>query len=321
MAGSNWGPRTADVALHAILTAARLPDGMLPDVVQLLTNPGFRRKVLAQVADPLVLGPWWAGFEALSDGERSQYIAPLLNKLRSFLSRDVLRWMTGQSSPAFGFDDLFSKRRIVLVNLNRGLLGGPVSNLLGALVLSQAWAALQRRSAIPRERRHVVGLYVDEFQSYVDVTGGLDFGDLLAQARGLGGAVTIAHQNFSQISNTLRAAVVANARSRISFHPSADDAKPLAAAFGSRLTADDLLRLGAYEAVAQVHLHGQPTQPFAVRTLPLEPWTSNPDDLRQRSARRYGMDGAAVDQALANRWHGSGGSAQGPIGAMPRKRP
>ncbi|HVI69450.1 MAG TPA: hypothetical protein VM581_03240 [Magnetospirillaceae bacterium] len=322
MAGSNWGPRTADVALHAILTAARLPDGTLPDVVQLLTNPGFRRRVLAQVGDPLVLSPWWAGFEALSDGERSQYIAPLLNKLRAFLSRDVLRQMTGQSSPAFSFDDLFTKRRIVLANLNRGLLGGPVSNLLGALVLSQVWAALQRRTAVPRERRSVTGLYVDEFQDYVDIVGGLDFGDALAQSRGLGGAWTLAHQHFAQLSSGLRAAVLANARSRITFRPGTDDAKALAVAFGSRLTAEDLLRLGSYEAVAQIHLHGQPTQPFAVRTLPLSPWTSKPDELRRSSAERYGMDGAAVDAALAERWHGTGGgSPDEPIGAKPRRRP
>ncbi|WP_162907441.1 type IV secretory system conjugative DNA transfer family protein [Allorhizocola rhizosphaerae] len=321
MAGSNWGPRTADTALHAILTAARLSDGTLPDVVQLLTNPGFRRRALAQVADPLVLGPWWAGFEALSDGERSQYIAPLLNKIRSFLSRDVLRQMTGQSQPAFSFDDLFAKRRIVLVNLNRGLLGGPVSNLLGALVLSQVWSALQRRAGLPREQRRVVGLYVDEFQDYVDVTGGLDFGDALAQSRGLGGAWTLAHQHYAQLSPGLRAAVVANARSRISFRPGTDDARSLAAAFGSQLAAEDLLRLGAYEAVAQIHLKdGQPTQPFAVRTLAPSAWTSQPDELRASSAKRYGMDGAAVDKALAERWHGTGGgSAEEPIGAKPRR--
>ncbi len=322
MAGSNWGPRTADVGLHAVLTAARLPDGTLPDVVQLLTNPGFRRRVLAQVGDPLVLSPWWSSFEALSDGERSQHIAPLLNKLRAFLSRDVLRQVTGQSQPAFSFDDLFAKRRIVLVNVNRGLLGGPVSNLLGALVLGQVWSALQRRSAQPREQRKTVGLYVDEFQDYVDVIGGLDFGDALAQSRGLGGAWTLAHQHFAQLSTGLRAAVVANARSRITFRPGTDDAKPLAAAFGSQIVAEDLLRLGAYEAVAQVHLDGRATQPFAVRTLPLGPWMSKPDEVRRISVEHYGRNGAEVDKTLAERWHGTGGgSPEEPIGARPRRRP
>ncbi len=322
MAGSNWGPRTADVALHSILSISRLREGVLPDVAALLTNPGFRRRVLAQVGDPLTLGPWWAGFEALSDGERSQYIAPLLNKLRAFLSRDVLRKMTGQSQPAFGFDDLFAKRRIVLVNVNRGLLGGPVSDLLGALVLDQVWSALQRRAALPREKRNTVGLYVDEFQDYVDVVGGLDFGDALAQSRGLGAAWTLAHQHFAQLSTGLRAAVVANARSRITFRPGTDDARPLAAAFGAQVAAEDLLRLGTYEAVAQVHLDGRPTQPFAVRTLPLGPWTSKPEELRRASARRYGRDGAEVDKALTERWYGSSGSSpEEPIGARPRRRP
>lgn len=78
MAGSNWGPRTADVALHAILTVSKLDGGVLPDVVALLTNPTFRRSVIGKVSDPLVLGPWWAAYDAMSDGERGQHIAPLL---------------------------------------------------------------------------------------------------------------------------------------------------------------------------------------------------------------------------------------------------
>jgi hypothetical protein len=318
MHGSNWGPRTADVAFHAILSASRMPDGTLPDVVALLTNSAFRRRALAMVSDPLTLGPWWAAFDGLSDGERSQHIAPLLNKLRGFLSRDVIRQMLGQPQSAFNFDDLFVKRRIVLINLNRGLLGGPTANLLGALFLSSAWAALQRRASLAQDKRHVVGLYVDELQDYVGLTGSLDFGDALAQSRGLGGAWTLSHQNLGQLSGVLESAMVANARSRISFRPSTSDAKALAAMFG-RLTAEDLLRLNAYKAVAQIHVDGRPSVPFGIRTNPLDRWTTDPAVLRQASASTYGADGAAVDQALTDRWHGQKAS-DSPIGTRPRRR-
>jgi hypothetical protein len=313
--GGNLGPRSTDVLLHALITAARLPDGTLCDVPVLLTNAAFRRQALAQVGDPLVLSPWWAGFEALSEPERGRYVAPLMNKLRPILSRSHLRRMLGQPTPEFSMDELFTTPgTVVLVNVNRGLLGTPAANMLGALVLSQAWAAIQRRAALPPEKRHPVSVVVDEFQDLLRLPGGVDFGDALAQSRGLGVAWTLAHQHLDQLSTAQQAGTLANARSRIVFRLSPGDAKPLASALGGGVTAEDLLSLRAYQACVQLHLDGQPTRPFSVRTRPLPPWTSDPAKLRQASAERYGVNGDALDKALTERWHGSHGQSDSPVG-------
>lgn len=317
MHGANWGPRTADVALHAILTVSRLPDGTLCDVPVLLTNPAFRRSVLARVSDPLVLAPWWAWYDNLSSAERGQVISPLLNKLRAFLSRDALRRMLGQPQPEFDLDELFVKPgRIVLINLNKGLLGGATASLLGALLLTQVWAAIQRRTAIPADKRHAVMVVIDEYQDYLRLPG-VDLDDALAQARGLGVGLTLAHQHLDQLSKTQEAAILANARSRVVFRPATGDAKTLAASFGSDLTGDDLLRLRAFEACAQLLIDSRPSTPFSVKTRLLPPWTSRPDDLRRRSAQRYGADGAAIDEALTQRWQG-GDMPDAPVGIRRR---
>ncbi len=100
------GPRTADLALHAFITVARARGGTLADVPVLLTSPAFRRRLLSQVSDPLVLGPYWAGYNALSDGERQQVISPLMNKLRAWLSRSAVRQMLGQAAPLLGIEDI-----------------------------------------------------------------------------------------------------------------------------------------------------------------------------------------------------------------------
>jgi hypothetical protein len=317
MHGANWGPRTADVALHAILTVSRLPDGTLCDVPVLLTNPAFRRSVLARVSDPLVLAPWWAWYDNLSAAERGQVIAPLLNKLRAFLSRDALRRMLGQASPRFNLDDLFTKPgRIVLINLSKGLLGGPTASLLGALLLTQVWAAIQRRTAIPASKRHPVMVVIDEYQDYLHLPG-IDLDDALAQARGLGVGLTLAHQHLDQLSKSQQAAILANARSRVTFRPATGDAKPLAASFGSDVTGDDLLRLKAFEACAQLLIDSRPSAPFSIRTRALPPWTSKPADIRRRSAERWGEDGAAIDSALTERWQG-GDAPEAPVGIKRR---
>jgi hypothetical protein len=319
MHGPNFGPRTTDVALHALIAVSRLKDGTLCDVPILLTNPAFRRRVLTEVGDRLTLAPFFAWFDGLSEGERAQVVAPLLNKLRAVTSREATRRMLGQAQPKFNLEELFTKRRIVLVNLNRGMLGEPVANLLGALFLSQVWAAAQRRAAIPQDKRHPVMMVVDEFQDYLRLSGGLDFGDALAQSRGLGVGWTLAHQHLDQLNLTQRAAVLANARSRVAFRPAAADARPLAGAFGGGLVGDDLLRLRAFEACTQLLLDRHPTAPFSVKTRPLPPWTSDPDELRHASEERYGVDGVELDRVQIERWEGGDLPPVGPIGTKPRR--
>jgi hypothetical protein len=317
--GDAIGPRTADLALHALITVARAQEGSLADVPVLLTNAAFRRRLLAEVSDPLVLGPYWAGFDAMSDGERQQVISPLMNKLRAWLSRSAVRQMLGQAEPRFNLEDIFRHRRVVLVALNEGVLGAEAVNLIGCLPLSQFWNAVQRRAAIAPEKRHPVVAVVDEYQRFMRLPG-VDFGDVLAQSRGLGVSWTLAHQHLDQLSPALRAGTLANARSRVVFRPAPSDARPLATALGGGLDAEDLLRLRAYEACAHLLVDGQATRPFSVRTRPLSPWTSNPDELRAASAKRYGIDGEKLDRLLLERWQGKAAQANGPIGAK-RRRP
>jgi hypothetical protein len=317
MFGSAIGPRSSDVLFHSLLTAARMPAGTLADVPILMSSPVFRRRVLTEVGDPLVLTRWWARFESLSVGEQQQVVAPVLNKLSPFLARQPIRRMLGQSAPRFSFDELFLKRpKVVLVNLNRGVVGPEASKLIGALLLSAAWSAAQRRAALPRSKRFPVMLVADEFQDYV---GALDFGSVLAQCRGLDVSVTAAHQHLGQLDTSLRAAVTANARSRLSFRPSQDDAKPLAAVFGEPVTPDDLLGLGAFAACARLLVDSAMTPPFAVQTLPLSAPINDPAGLRRLSREGYATNGAALDDALVRRWHGDDGPPDAPVGTRRRR--
>ena len=107
-----------------------------------------------------------------------------MNKLRPLLLRPEMRAIVGQTRRSFDLRRVFTERKILLVNLSKGLLGPETSALLGSLVVSQLWQAVLGRAAIAPERRHPVFVYVDEFQDYMHLP--LDFADALAQARGLG---------------------------------------------------------------------------------------------------------------------------------------
>jgi hypothetical protein len=124
---SSFGPRTADVLRNALLTltATKAPDSSaftLAEVAPLLENPAFRRFVIAQSGVPESVRPFWTAFDVMSAGERGQTIGPSLNKLRALTTRTSLRLMLGQSK---GLDvaDVFTKRRILLASLNKGIVG------------------------------------------------------------------------------------------------------------------------------------------------------------------------------------------------------
>ena len=298
MHGTALGPRSTDVLLHAVLIAARMRGGTLIDVPALLTNASFRRRVAAPVSDPLVLGPWLAWFDNLSDAERSQVVAPILNKLRGFTSRSSIRRLLGQSNPGWSWDDALNSGGIVLVSLNRGVVGAEAAAIAGSLLLRQLWSALQRRSRIAERDRRLASIIVDEWQLF---TGGLDFADVLATIRGAGVAgLSLANQNLAQLTPDLRAAVAANARSKISFTPSIEDAKTLSAWIGSpNVARQDLLRLGRYEAVAALHTQAGASH---FRTHRLPPRRIAAASVRAQSRQQFGQPGEAVDAELLAKW-------------------
>jgi DNA helicase HerA-like ATPase len=314
--GSSIGPRSGDVLLHALIALARSRGGTLADLPVLLTNASFRRRVLSEVTDPLVLAPFFAWYDGISAAEQAQVIAPVLNKTRSFLSRPSIRRLLGQASPRFHLEELFTKRRIVLVNLNPGIIGAETASLIGALLLTQLWQATLRRAALPPEQRHPVMVVVDEVQDYLKLP--VDVGDMLAQARALGVSITAAHQHLGQLTPNLKTAFFANARSRMVFHPSPDDVRALTAALGPGVSASHLEHLGRFEACCRLVVDNTMTEPFTVRTRPLGPSLSSVAELHAASQERYGVSGDVLDAALTARWQGAASEPDGPIGITRR---
>lgn len=293
-----WGPRTEDVLTSGLLTLARTPGSTLVDLPLLLTSPALRARIVTAAPDPLGTDQFWTKYDQLSDAQRLSWIAPVLNKLQAFLIRPHLRAVLGQSQPRFDLAELFTRRRIILVALNRGTLGPESARLLGSLVVGQIWPLILARASLPPARRHVVSVYIDEVQDFLSLPG--DLADALAQARSLGVAFHIAHQYRAQLPPALRAGIDANVRNKIIFGLGAADAAEMAK-HAAGLEAQDFQLLPRFSVYART-LHSGHTQPWAMaRTLPLPPITSNPAHLTAASATRYGQNAKAVEEDTLQR--------------------
>lgn len=293
----SWGIRTADVLSAALLTLARIPQATLVWLVPLLTNPAFRHRVLALAPpDPLGTDVFWQGYEAKPVRTQAVEVAPVLNKLRQLMLRPGLRAMLGQAQPRFGLADLLERRRIVVVNLNQGLLGAGAARLLGTLLISQLWQHLLARQAEPVQRRQIVSVYIDEVQAFLAGLPG-SLADALAQARSLGAAFHLAHQYRGQLSGEMIQAVETNTRSKVYFALSATDAAA-AARLAPELEAADFQLLAQYQAYATVMHHGRRSGWFSLATRPAPPAVRDPALLYAASHARYGIPAEQTEAEL-----------------------
>lgn len=296
---NSWGPRTDDVMRGSILTLAGVEGATLCEVPLILTDPNYRRRVVSRIDDPVGLESFWGWYESISDAERLNVIGPTLNKLRAWTMRPQVRAVIGQSRPELSMREVLTKGKILLVSLASGLLGEEAADLLGALIVAEIWHATTARAALNRQSRAPVAVFMDEFQRVLRLP--TEMPAVLAEARGLGVGVVVAHQNLAQLPPDVREAVLANCRSRVIFQLGSSDAKAMEKEMAGMLTADDLSGLGAFDVVVQPFAAGSTQPPATGRSRPLPPPISEPEEIREASRARYGRPRAEIEAEIRAR--------------------
>jgi hypothetical protein len=296
-----WGPRTDDLARHAVLTLACLPGATLADVPVLLADAAYRHRVLARLrrtADPGVVAglvAFWAWWDQLPPGQASVQAGPLLSKLRAVLSRRFAAALFGTTASTFALADILDGG-ILLARLPKGVLGEDTVRLAGSLLLAALLNAAAARADQPEDERADATLVIDECHNFLHLPMGLD--DALAEARGLRLSLVLAHQNLDQLTSRTMAAIDANARNKVFFALAPADARHLAHHVEPYFAAEDLTRRDAYGIVARLVIDGRDSEPFSLHTRPAPPaWPGRAEALRQ-AARARGLP-AAERQALA----------------------
>jgi len=297
-----WGPRTDDVLRAACLTL--LHGGQkatLDEVPALLTDADARRARLVGLDDPILNG-FWAWYEAMSEAQQSQLIGPLMNKLRAFLLRDFVRRVVGSAQSSFEMADVLDGG-VCLVRVPKGVLGEETARLLGSFVVAAVWQAVTARARSGEEARIDAALYIDECQNFLTLPRSLD--EMLAEARGYRLSLVLAHQHMGQLPFGLREAISTNARSKLFFAMSPEDARVLERHVAPELAAHDLSHLGAYQVAARLIVEGEDQPAFTLRTrLALDAQPGRAALVRAAARRHAGTaaprdERAAVEQRLS----------------------
>ncbi|GLW98266.1 type IV secretory system conjugative DNA transfer family protein [Microtetraspora sp. NBRC 16547] len=291
----SWGPRSDDILRGCALTLSR-NGGTLADIPALLTDPVYRRQLVDQVNDSFLLG-FWNWYEHLSEQAQAHVTAPIMNKLRAFMLRPFVRDILGSARSTFDVGDMLDGG-ILLARLPKGVIGDDTVRLLGSLLLAQVWQAASHRARLGRTRAPAA-LYVDETQNFLNLPHALS--DMLAEARAYRLSLVLAHQHLAQLPRDLRQAISSDARNKVYFSLSPEDARENEHHFSPYLTRHDLANLGAFQAAARLVVRSAETAPFTLRTRPLPaPDAELAGRVRAAAAQAHGRTRACPEALPSN---------------------
>ena len=191
------------------------------------------------------------------------------------------------------------EKKIIIVNLSKGLVGEGNANLLGSMIITKIYLAAMSRADVSQGIMTQLPnfyLYVDEFQSFANES----FADILSEARKYKLNLTLAHQYLEQMSEEVRAAVIGNVGTMIAFRVGAFDAEVLEKEFAPQFTAEDMVNLGFAQVYLKLMIDGVSSQPFSAVTMaPIsQPMVSHKEAVIMNSRTMFGRSRDAAEMEI-----------------------
>ena len=293
------GPRLEHIFRNcALLLMADPNGGTFIDIPKVLVDEEFRKSKLKYVTDQMVLDFWTKEFPASQrSNEAGEVISWVVAKFGPFISNDAMRNIIGQTKSGFDLRKIMDDRKILLVNLSKGKMGEFNSKLLGIIFVMKFQAASMGRANIPEDERVDFSLYVDEFQNFATDS----FATILSESRKYRLSLILVNQFMTQLTDSIREAVIGNIGTIISGRLGITDAELLQKRFAPVFDADDLSKLPNYQTITSVLINGVPSSAFSMSLLPPLRDVYNPklqEAVKKLSATKYGRPRAQVEEEI-----------------------
>ena len=302
------GPRFETMLRQAALLLLAHPEepSSLLDITTLFTDDAVRKHLVKGLEDPILTEFWLGEMQLDRSREWQEVVSWFRSKFEIFRTSKLVRSVIGQAESTISFSDILSERRILLVNLSKGMLGEYNSSLIGHIVFTRLWSAALERATVDVSQRPDFFVYVDEFQNMTSES----LPDVLSEARKFRVGITLANQFFSQIPERTRDAIMGNVGNRITFRVGPKDATLFSTWMGRNVHAEDLTSVPNHIAIASLSDAGVPLDPMVIRT---DPPNDSADPTRATAVRDASRKAWArpvdqVDRAFFARWRHVPGS-------------
>jgi len=298
-----WSARMEYILQNTLMALLEYPDSTLLGVNRMLSDKKYRKKVVDNIKDPSVRSFWVDEFANYNERYMQEAGDAIKNKIGQFTANPLIRNIVGQPKSSFDVRKIMDEKKILIVNLSKGLVGESNANLLGSMLTTRIYLAAMSRADLSQEQMRVMPnfyFYVDEFQSFANAT----FANILSEARKYKLNLTIAHQYIEQMEEEVRNAVFGNVGTIISFRVGPFDAEVLETIFTPKFLAPDIVNLGFAQIYLTLMIDGIGSQPFSATTLPpIKPaQISYKDVIIHRSREQFAHPRPLVEERI-NNWH------------------
>lgn len=206
-------------------------------------NQRLREKLTARIDSPRLKRKFtesWEQYDSAPRGTRSEFMKlPVWGRVQTFTATETMARIVGQPVSTVDFYEAMEKGRIVLVNLH-GWLSENERGLLGAMIINKIYQAAQRRKP---DRGKFFYVYIDEFGYFVSDR----IAKSLEELRKRHVPFILAHQESEQLRDQSRdgqrllASIMTNAKIKIAFRISREDAEDMAMEmFAGFITGDEI---------------------------------------------------------------------------------
>jgi len=313
----SWGPRLQYILTNTVATALEAQGTTLLSVTRILMDKNYRKFILKQVKDPILVKFWEDEYAQMSQNQRliSESLSPIQNKVGRFISSAVTRNIVGQVKSTIDLRDIMDNKKILLVNLAQGRLGEETASLLGGMIITRLQSTALKRVDMPSDQRNDFYLFVDEFQNFATDS----FAKILSEARKFRLDLCMTNQYIDQLSLTVRQAIFGNVGTLGSFVVSQSDASILEKEFAPNVTAEDMVSLDAHSMYIKLCVDGMTSVPFSARSLPprFKPFGLR-DEVIAHSREKYGTPREIIEDKI-NRWSNQKYSDHGNRSIKPKK--
>ena len=294
-----WSARMEYILSNTLLALLEYPDATLLGVNRMLSDKEYRRAVIDNISDPAVKSFWVDEFLNYNERYMQEAGDAIKNKIGQFTANPLIRNIIGQPKSSFDIREIMDERKILIMNLSKGLVGETNANLLGSMLTTRIYlAAMSRADCAPDVMAKLPNFYffVDEFQSFANAT----FADILSEARKYKLNLTIAHQYIEQMEEEVRNAVFGNVGTIVSFRVGPFDAEVLETIFTPQFLATDICNLGFAQVYLTLMIDGIGSQPFSATTLPpIEPSEiSYRECVIDASRKQFAQPRAEIEEAV-----------------------
>ena len=301
-----WSARMAYILNNTLLALLEYPGATLLGVNRMLSDKEYRKKVVDNIKDPTVKTFWVEEFGKYTERYAAEATPSIQNKVGQFTSNPLVRNLIGQPKSSFDIRDFMDNKKILLINLSKGLVGEGNAKLIGSMLITKIYLAAMSRADKNKEELSKLPpfyLYVDEFQSFANKS----FADILSEARKYKLSLNITHQYIEQMEEEVRNAVFGNVGTMISFRVGAFDAEVLEREFAPVFTAEDLVNLGKYQFYIKLMIDDVSSAPFSAISMPPieKPEIIFKNDVVEMSRKQYTRPRAEVEKEIQD-WHEEG---------------